>query len=609
MNQLEAFQTLYDIIKTDKKHPDYDRVVFLADEYFALLTGVGLDEKLRRVASRENEEAFTERKKITQQICSSMLANLCHIFNRVPRSNGVKIKYTVEESKREDFKKILDNFGYNGFTSYVEQKLKDNIQTDPNKWCIVEFQDTDGTKYAQPYPYEISAKQAIMFEYENTNLIYLVDKKPIEIKDKAGIDKATYQWTIYCKEGAVVVKLLPDEFAYSKADFTETESIPENFNIENKSYIVEVPAPYNLSFVPARRVGYTMDMVTNGLTFVNMFDIIRPFLNKMLKVNSELDITMAKHAHMQKIQYVRKCTNTGCHVCDDGCYRCDVTLDNGEMIEKTCNVCNGRGYMDVTTGGLEYIYLPLPSSKDEILDLTNIVHYIALPVDVANLQNDYIDWLIEMCKKVMYNSDVFTKQQVSETATEKVIEMENVYDTLYPYAVNYAQFYSFVLDSVSEITGIDCTVAYSVNRDFKLLTKSELIEMISLASQAGVNSQILDALNDELAFAFYGESDSYEKYKLKQRLLPFQNQSKEQQTLNLSTLSKTSPYYVGFVFGPDIINELENENNDFYLLNFERQKALYDEKVNLIIETLKADMPEPPLTTNFGVETTPEETE
>ena len=593
MNQLEGFIKLFDIIKNDIKHPNYKRVCELAETYEAFSTGKDLDERLEKFASRESEDAFRERKKITIEICSSIVANLTHIFYRVPRSNGVKTKWTISaQDKQLAFLELLDNFGFNGFTHYMEQKLKDNIELDPNKWVVVEFLPTDGSILAQPYPYEVDSEQAIMFEYRNSELLYLVDKKEIKRFNNDGIEKECYRYTIYTKEGSIVIESLPDDHVYTqmqdwKGELTQYIDV---FNLKNISYQLIVPNPYNLSVVPAKRVGYVMDKQTNGETFVNFYDIIVPFLTKMLKTNSEMDITMAKHAHMQKIQYVRKCTNTGCSCNDKGIY-----VIYNEDKEVKCNICQGKGYMDVTTGGLEYIYLPMPSTKDEMLDLNNIVNYIALPIDQVKMQNEYIQWLIEMCKKVMYNSDIFSKQQISETATEKNIEMENVYDTLYPYAINYAKFYTFILTTIADITDTEeLSIQVSINKDFKLLSKTELITLLQQASTAGANELVLDAINDEIAYSFYGESTSFDKYKLMQRLLPFQNKSREQQMLILAQLDKTDPFYVSFMFGQDVLNKLEYDNADFYLLTFERQKALYDAEINTIASSLKVAAPELP---------------
>lgn len=578
MNQLEGFRRLFTVIKTGYRHENYERVCKLAETYEAFSTGDDLNDYLRKFASRETDEAFTERKKITIEICSSIVSNLTHIYYRVPRSNGVKLNWKIDDTgKRDIFETALTGFYRDGFNAWMDQKIKDQIELDPNAWIVIEFVPSDPTKQLgqsvyQPYPYIVDSESAIDYKYNNAILEYLIDLKEVSTKNKEGVKKEVERYTIYTKEGAVIVAELPDNYKYQEIDFSNAEVFPEHFNIGTKSYEVIVPLAYNLPYVPARCVGYLADKSTKGETYVNMYDSVVPFLEKMLKVNSELDITMCKHAHMQKIQYVRKCTNTGCSACDDGVYRVD---------DHICPICKGRGYMDVTTGGLEYIYFPLPETKDEMIDLNNVVNYIGVPIEVATFQSEYLDKMIEMCKKVMYNSDIFSKEQISDTATAKVLEMENVYDTLYPYALNYAKLYEFCLKTSSYILEVDkeTVITSAVNKDFKLMSKADLIAMLQSASQAGANESVISAINDEITYSFYGEGDEYKRRKLIEKLLPFQNKTREQQTLILSQLPKDNPYYIGYVFGNEIINELSQTITGFYDLNFEKQKQLFDARV------------------------------
>lgn len=582
MNQFEGFIKAYQVITTGKRHKYYKHTVELAKNYYTLSTGDGMDAKLRQMSSRESNEAFAERKKITIHIISSIISNLTHIYNRVPRSNGVRLKWWMDDKSRAaDFQKILDNYSKRGFSNYFENRLKTLIELDPNAWLLSDFEGTDGSDYALPYPKEIYSENALMYEHKNATLLYLVTGPATEV----GVKEP--QYIVYTSEGAVIIDRIKDNKNFREIQNIDLlTGIPENFNYQSKSYTVTVPAPYNLSHVPAYDVGYIMDKKTAGQTYVNMYDACVPFFEKMIKVNSEQDVSMAKHVHMQKIQYVRKCTNVngGCHCGDDGVYYTDI--DDSTR----CNVCSGRGFVDITTGGMEVIYLPLPESKDDILELDNIVKYIGVPIDTPKWQTEYIDHLTEICKQVMYNSDIFGRDEISDTATAKIIEMENVYDTLYPYAVNYARLWSETLYTISEIVDMrdELKVVASANKDFKLLSKTELLTLLQTATTAGASETIIQAINDEIAFSFYGDTDKYKAYEMVSKMLPFQNKSKEQQMLAVSMLSEQNPYYVSFVYGHDILKKLSTQYIDFYEMNAERQKQLFDAEVNAVIEKTKS---------------------
>ena len=591
MNQLQGFQRLYEVIKTNYRHENYKRVCELAETYEMYSTGDDIDDKLRQFSSRESDTAFSERKKVTVQICTSIVSNLTHIFYRVPRSNGVKFGWKSARNEIIDrFNNVLKNYAKDGFDSWCSQQIKDLIELDPNCWLVIENTGTKGQEILWAYPYIVSSENAIDYNYDKATLEYLIDKSETQEKNREGQLKETDKYTIYTQEGAVVIVKMPDNMMYSQANFANSETIPDQFNIKNDSYRVVVPDPYNLEYVPARCVGYLLDKSTKGNTYVNMYDQIVPILEKMLKVNSELDVTMCKHAHMQKIQYVRACPNKQCSCGDDGKFY--ITTENN--VEKLCPTCGGKGYTDVSTGGLEYIYFPLPESKEDMIDLNNVVNYIGVPIDVATFQSEYLDKLIEFCKKVMYNSDIFSKQQVSETATEKILETENIYDTLYPYAINYANIYRFCIETMASLTDTSpIEIISQVNKDFKLLTKTELIEMLSAATNAGANEAVLSAINDEIAYSFYGDGMEYKRKKVTEKMLPFQNKTKEQQMLLLSQLDKTNPYYIAFMFGNEIINELSYMNPDFFEWAYEKQKQEFDKKADEIKAMLTAAEPKP----------------
>ena len=92
ITQEAAIQLLYEIIATGKRHALYDRCCELSQEYKAYSLGEGIDEKLHRFTATETEEAFELRKEITVNICKSIVNGSMSVFNRVPRTEAVKVE-------------------------------------------------------------------------------------------------------------------------------------------------------------------------------------------------------------------------------------------------------------------------------------------------------------------------------------------------------------------------------------------------------------------------------------------------------------------------------------------------------------------------------------
>lgn len=578
VTQSQAIELLYKIIQENKRHPLYDRCCELSQEYKAYSLGEGIDEKLHRFTATETEQAFELRKEITVNICKSIVNSSMSVFNRVPRTEAVKVEWMAKDPA--EFNHVLDYFGRYGFDQYLVNRLPKLCEIDPNSFIVYEFNGTDGKRLAQPYPYEVYSENAIDYEYKNSDLLYLVDWQCVEVPEelKEQTDKEILnKYTIYTAEGACTYI----EQAINKEGIVNVFDNESLVNIGENTYQLLIPQPYNLEQTPATQVGYLTDDENNGKCFVNQYHYGIPFLEKILKTNSELDITMARHAHMQKIQYVRKCTADGCSIDTDGVYKVDGHC---------CSTCDGTGIIDITRGGLEFIYLPLPDSPQDIVSLDNIVKYIQIPVEIANLQRDYIKEMTDYFRKAIFNTDIFTRSEIADTATAKILETENLYDTLYLYAVNYAMVKEEGLMIIANIIDREITVITRVGKDFKLLNKTELLTMLQTAQAAGANDEVIGLINKELVRAMGGDEVLYD---LQRRLIPFAGKTKEMVMLTLSQLKTNDRMRLKYMLGNDILKELAGNDPKFLELNFQRQKELFESEIDKFVEAYKPTPTQP----------------
>ena len=148
---------------------------------------------------------------------------------------------------------------------------------------------------------------------------------------------------------------------------------------------------------------------------------------------------MSLHAHPQKIQYVRACQEPNCN---------QGRLPAGG----TCKTCKGTGREKVSTSAQEVIELNMPRNPEDMITLDNIVRYVSPPVDLVQFQDEYIKSLTAQCKEAIYNSEIFSRQEIAETATGKNIDLQNVYDALYPMAEAFAQTWEKSVYFISKIT-------------------------------------------------------------------------------------------------------------------------------------------------------------
>ena len=336
MEVAEGLVELVRIIKDSVKHQDYDRVVELADLYYKFVSGDGISELLHQITKRETEEEYEMRKTITNSVIPSTLTATKLPFQKVTRKQPLerKIDWQTEndtEDKKIELEAFISNYwGDASLEKYFEYAFVDYNYIDPNAFLITEFDPFDPeTEKAQPYPFVATASQAIMFEIHNNILEYLVVKLPIKF-DRAGVEADGFSYTMYL--GADTIRM------------TQVENIIEGLEVIeiNKEYfLVEYFKPL-ANKVPARRFGYKRDAQTQGRTFISVFHDVIAYLNKTLKIDSELDLSTAMVAFPQRLAYVPPCPN-----CNKG------RMPDGEV----CPVCNGSGKetfhnstMDIVTG-------------------------------------------------------------------------------------------------------------------------------------------------------------------------------------------------------------------------------------------------------------------
>jgi hypothetical protein len=245
----------------------------------------------------------------------------------------------------------------------------------------------------------------------------------------------------------------------------------------------------------------------------------------------------------------------------------------------------------------------MPKAKDDMLDLTNIVNYIYPPVDLIRFQDTYIEKLTYLVKESVFNTELFSKQQVSETATGKNISLQHVYDALYPVAVIYSKSWEFFVHSIAKITDLDKDLIafYHFSKDFKLKSLSDLYIDLKSVGDARASEFIKQNIEDDIARVIYSE-EQYEllKYNVKKSWFPFNGKTPEQITMVVNSVDLVSEFTkvfwanFGYIF--DML-ELESLSSgiDFYNMPRDKQWELIEKKVNEMMAVIEAEQPEEPI--------------
>jgi len=572
----EIKKILSDTIQNDLRHKYYTRTQEVYKKSYAYSSGNGLDAYLQKFQPRETEELFKQRIELTKHIIPAVINNLDFLLNKTLRSPAIKIKYTNPDKTKLNALQTVEGVYYQNknVKEFFNKKQRLMDRTDPNSWLITEFNSTDGSELTQPYPFIADSIQAINYETINGLLNWLI----IQVER---------DFTIYTPNQNIKYVFIADVPTDSKEQETWLYSkLTEDYDtidldgtiyirLKSKIYRIDEPEPHNIGFVTARRFGFNFDTVTYGETYVPFWWDAECYLSKILKINSELDLTMCLHNFPQKFVYAPRCTHLGCN--------------GGYMPEGgKCPICHGSGTI-VHTSAQDVVELPLPGSKEEMIPLADLINYIYPPVDGMEFTNKKIHELVADCKNAIFNSDIFSRKEIAETATSKVIDLQSIYDTLYPFAVNYTENWSFVIESIAKITSTDTglIIVASVEKDFKFKTKEELIAELQLAKNAGADNEILRVLQDEIMEVIFLDSPSQLlKYKIIDKFNPFSGKSDEEITFLMSSnhipqQKKILYANMGYVF-----DELARETPNFFDMEETKQIELINAKVEEIIKSL-----------------------
>lgn len=575
LNKEQALQRLIQVVSKGARHPWYERTTELADLYRKLVTGDGLDNLLRQFVQRESADAFKERVKLTQHVVTTVTKNIMDVFYKVPRSNYQRILEHLGDSSERmtaELEGVMSTFwGVRNLDEYVQTRWLEMNATDPNGFVVVEFKPFDNQRErAKPYPYEVTSHEAVDYKYENNVLQYLTVKTSFSLPINLKKDKVGDNYALYLQNETLNLQEIDP--ATVTTSLIENQFVPtENgqYLLSNKRvYFLTESIPHNAGRVPAKPVGYLRDAWTNGQTFVSPYDSAVPLLLKSVKVNSELDITMSQQVFPHRLQYMPVCKADGCH--------------KGRLAEGgICGSCKGTGH-DSITSAMDIIYFTMPRDAADIIDLEKVLVFKGPPIEVVQFQKDYVTDLTAGCKAVVFNSESFSKMQISGTATGELLDRDNVQDTLYSCAKGFSDtwgFYVWMTADFADLSkGLNAKLVFS--KDFQLKNMSELISDLEAAKRSEVGPAVIQHISNDIARLMYSEDpQQYNEWWVKESFNPFSGMSADMIALALSDPAVPQKYKTRYLMLGVIFSELENEVEGFYQFKKTEQARLIDEKV------------------------------
>jgi len=567
----QIFLRLIKVTEGKARHSLYERTVSLAKEYRAFVTGDRLGTYLRQFVRRESKELFKQRLSITQHVAMCVIGTVMSVFrkaNRATRVRNVKYQGGSGDAKLASLEAILAGFTHDmGVDDWVNTRVLELNETDPNAWIVLEWEPFDyRTQNAKPYPFEVSSADALDYlRNQRGELLYLIARAPGAFGGE--------RLTVYLPNKSVSL----DEIKVNG-----TQAPPEGAReIGRRFWLVTEHPPHNLGYVPAFQVGYKRDAFTGGRSYVSPYSAAMPILHKQLKANSELDLTISLHAHPLVVRVGDPCDAAGC-------YGGKVYADGGEQV---CTECNGTGHKKRPTTAQEEIVVTPPKSG-ELPDIERTILYKTPPVEFLQWMDTYVERLSEQAKRAVFNAEIFTQAQVAKTATGETLDMDSVYDTLYPYMLKVAQVWGFVVNGIADITDKrdGLTASMLIRRDGRLKGFDALLEDWKKANDTGASPLVKQQIESDIASAMYSDQpEKYQRWQTQERFNPFSGQSPEQIMYLLSSDLVLMRQKVLFSNLGYIFDGIEKARPDFYTMEQAAQDKMVENALGLILEGLQGE--------------------
>jgi hypothetical protein len=582
MDKETGLELLKKVIEKEIYHQDYERVTELADKYYKMKTGHKITDLLRQIVTRETEDEFTQRCNISKSVIPSTLNSTQLPFQKAIRKQPLLREIIYQSGDRvKELEEIINKYwGQKSVEEYLEYSMIDYNYIDPNAFLITEFDAFDSnTEKASPYPFVASSTEAIMFEYKNENLQYLIVKLPIKFIENE-IEKDGLKFTMYL--GPDTIQLVE---VGKKEIFTEEDGIILEINAHFYLYQEFQPKAKK---VPAQRFGYLRDAETQGRTFVSVFHPILLLLEKVMKTDSELDMSTALVAFPMRWAYVDKCPNKDCN--------------GGKLFDgTTCGTCGGTGKQPLHDGVKDVITLELPRDPKDMVNLDDLYTIKGPPIELLTFNKDYITELRKLVFQMMFNNEITTRSEVAVavTATESNFGTDNMNDTLYPFARNYSSMWEFVVTDIATFTdlGEGLTVHHKFPNDFKFKSIVDLMNELKVAKDAGASTSTIAAIEDDINDILYSDRpNDLKKIKIKSLMNPFRGYPEATVRLLISQGLTTEYNATLWANLESIFNEIELENPGIYEMKESFIRDAVKKKTEEYIKQMKSEIPEEPQT-------------
>lgn len=560
------------VITTGQRFVGYDTTQDIFKFWWALYTGFDQD----KIVLSDNNETKQHRrtsetknqKKQAKRIYNASSPKLMHkaiaTYEQTFRAGNAVNSIKVTNEQKKEIEKIL--FG-NSDTFFGDQSAREYLDEvshllnciDPNAFMIVNF-ILDKNSRAKGYPMVVASKNIWDRKYTHGSLDYLVFEKIktclcIDDDGKESMKQVIHFWG-FNKEEAVRIIKFPSDVAVS-----EIPKGAEKIAFDDKDFQLWAEEfPISNDFDVAKCVGFVKANLPGNdpHIFESMLLPAKSVFKDVVWSKRTLDLHMMLHGIAQKFVLVPYCSYND----KQKQKSCNGTgFLNGNLQDK-CPVCKGSGMQPYHKNEQDIITIPVKSLDKDTTDLTKVIHYQPIPIDVIKLNKEELERAEIEVLRAIVNTSIFESSQLyqAKTATEVKSQYTPLNNVLYKFGKQDAALYRFIIKALAgylDLKKEDIEMNFSYSNDFQLEDTSDLLSYIE-KSQHIAPPEVIDKQKLKLMKKVCVESpEDVLRFKARNRYKVARHRSDQERLLVVNMIPNGSPLKIRFIYFDEIFSDLE----------------------------------------------------
>jgi hypothetical protein len=596
-DKVELMVIFNNIIENNLTHEHYKRTVDLAKFCHEVMDGVN-STYLLKYRKSETPEDELQRDHVTNSRTQYIMGKVRSVFSEIKRVDNIvdniefggDIKDDAKENHRTEIRRRLNDFYEGGsLKKWLDDAYEHFNFYDPNAYGVYEFVNySEIDKDIWIFPLVYKSEDIVYQKYDNGDLSYLVTKEyivqDVAKYDKKEVNKKYLFYRMYAKGWA---------FTLEEINPTTDTEIGEILKLGTKKYLFR-EYETKTEVTPAFRMGYVLDSTTNNHTCLPVYWSAEKLLKDLIITKSEYDLAKFLHGFLQKFAFFPECDYKSHEneVCQGGIMNRSKT---------NCPSCQGKG-VKYHQSVQDIIIIPEPdlelATDGKYIPLNQRIHYQEIPKHIIDgLKQDVKDLEADVLSAV-FNSHVFSQNEVVKTAFEKGIELRSVYNTLSDYGDGYSERYKLGVSITGGHLLIENVIPqHRFPADFKFKDLVELLNERKTAIEAKVPGEIVDAIDKNIIKKLYADDElAMLKIDVRQSMKPYRYTTETELAIIFEMTAPNDPTKLLYLFFDEIMDEIEIEYPLYFMLKKSELKKLIDKKAVKYSERIAApqtaDVPE-----------------